>query len=125
MTVREYINAGHPWDQLRWDVVHYHAITIVNATTATRTIPPPSGSAEWIRRETLRQEWRDNCRRLTQAHEAALAAYNARQSSPSPPVVRPPTDAAPTTLAGLLDLIGADPAERAYFQERQFELNER
>lgn len=39
------------------------------------------------------------------------------------PSTRPATDAAPTTLEGLLDLIGAVEAERAYFIERQLELN--
>ncbi len=121
MTVRDYLRAGHPWDQLRWDVVHYHAIDIVDVRNAT-PLPVVPGSDEDNRRAAAMQEWRTECARRTAAYEAALAAFNRERPRPLP-VDRPPTDAAPTTLDGLLDLIGADTAERAFFSERQMELN--
>ena len=119
MTVREYLQAGHPWDQLRWDVVHYGAITIVNATTAS-PIPVTPGSDEFNRRAAVLLEWRELCATLQRDHEAALAQH---ASSFPPPPTRPPTDVAPNTLDGLLNLIGAPNDERAFFTERQLELN--
>lgn len=41
----------------------------------------------------------------------------------APAVERPATDAAPATLEGLMELIGAAADERSYFQERAMELN--
>ena len=56
------------------------------------------------------------------AVEAARRAYDADRG-PAPIVSRPPTDSAPATLEGLLSLVAAVESERAYFTERQMELN--
>lgn len=60
---------------------------------------------------------------LTVADAPTIAAPTMRPATDAAPTTRPATDAAPTTLDGLLELIGAIEAERAYFTERQLELN--
>jgi len=124
ITIREYLARGGSWDRLRYDVGHYGAIDVVNM----RQVPVPvvPGSDEANRREGLTREWRETVARMEAEHatavEAARRAWEAARGA-APTVSRPPTDSAPATLEGLLTLVNAVESERAYFVERQMELN--
>jgi hypothetical protein len=124
ITVREYLNRGGDWSQLRWDVVHYGAIDIVNVQQ--RSVPPIPGSDEANRREQAVREWRTQVAQMNTAYNAAVdtarRAWEAARGSAAA-INRPPTGSAPTTLEGFLALINAPENERAYFVERQMELN--
>lgn len=102
---------------------HGHGIRIVRRSECPVDLP----AEEQERRNEVLLAWQADTARLNREYdavvEAARAAFNAAQNGPSAPVSRPPTDAAPTTLDGLMSLVGAENAERAYFTERQMELN--
>jgi putative amidoligase enzyme len=121
-TVSAYRRAGGGLSHLRGDIL-YGNLVVVNAAGA-RTVSPTPGSDEDERRAAARDAWRRECDALTAAYERQLAAYEARVTAdPAAAATRPPTDTAPTTLEGLLELIGAADPERAFFVERQLELN--
>jgi len=109
---------------LRYDVGHYGAIDVVN--TRQVSVPVVPGSDEAIRREGLTREYRTTVARMEAEHavtvEVARRAWEAARGAAAP-VSRPPTDSAPATLEGLLTLVNAVESERAYFVERQMELN--
>lgn len=60
---------------------------------------------------------------VVRASEAPPLEAPPPSTTTASPVSRPPTDAAPATLDGLLTLVEATDAEARYFVERQMELN--
>jgi hypothetical protein len=81
---------------------------------------------EQARRETAVAEHTATVAQMRAEHEAAVTAARAAWEASrgvAAPASRPPTDAAPATLEGLLSLVSAVESERAYFTERQMELN--
>ncbi|HXU06226.1 MAG TPA: amidoligase family protein [Polyangia bacterium] len=98
-------------------------LLIVRRSTAPTVATTPE---EGARREAAMAEWRETVRRMEVEHntsvERARREWEAARGS-TPVVSRPPTDSAPATLEGLLSLVSAVESERAYFTERQMELN--
>lgn len=122
MNLWAYHSRGGRRTHLAWDVDHGY-VHVVRRDSA----PEVALSAEEIaQRMRLTREHDETCARLNREHETAVAeARRAWEASRGTVIAvsRPPTDTAPTTLDGLMELIGADPTERAYFAERQLELN--
>lgn len=81
---------------------------------------------EQARRSALVAEHAATVRRMRAEHEASVSAARAAWEAScagAAVVSRPPTDATPATLEGLFGLVAAVESERAYFVERQMELN--
>jgi hypothetical protein len=108
---------------LAWDVDHGY-VRVVRRWAAPPMAP---GSTESGERARIAREHRERVAQLEREHERAVdearRAWEVMNGS-SVPVTRPATDSAPATLEGLLELIAASEPERAYFSERQLELNE-
>ena len=90
------------------------------AVERARRAPPDGQHASAMAEHT------ETVRRMRAEHEASVElarmAWEAARGL-QPVVSRPPTDSAPSTLEGLLTLVNAVESERAYFVERQMELN--
>jgi hypothetical protein len=83
-------------------------------------------AGEQTRRTAEIAEHAATVQRMRSEHEATVAAARAAWEAgrgSAGVVSRPPTDSAPATLEGLLSLVSAVESERAYFTERQMELN--
>jgi hypothetical protein len=119
MTIAEYLSAGGFLNSLRWDVMQGN-VWIIDSRAHIN-------ADEQRRRNLLTHSHREEVTRIEREHAervaTARATWEAANGS-AEPVVRPPTDAAPATLDGFLELIGAADDERAYFTERQMELNQ-
>ncbi|HXJ70662.1 MAG TPA: amidoligase family protein [Verrucomicrobiae bacterium] len=119
MDLWQYHRRGGRRTHLAWDVDH-GLVRVARRSSA----PPFEVTAE--ERERLTLAWRATVARMEADHTAAVErarrAWEAGRGSTTP-TTRPPTDVTPATLEGLLSLVSAVESERAYFTERQMELN--
>ncbi|HXU06319.1 MAG TPA: hypothetical protein VN903_35430, partial [Polyangia bacterium] len=122
MDLWQYHRRGGRRTHLAWDVDH----GLVRVARRSSAPPIEVTAEERERRERLTRAWRATVALMDADHQAAVErarrAWEASRGSTTP-TTRPPTDVTPATLEGLLSLVSAVESERAYFTERQMELN--
>jgi len=121
ITMLEFLREGGNLDDLRTDVMR--GWVHISDSRYSEVTPD-----EQARRDAIMATHRIAVERIRREHAESVAAARtawetARGGGSTSAVVRPPTDAAPATLEGLLSLVAAVESERAYFTERQMELN--
>jgi hypothetical protein len=120
ITLRAFLADGGNLDDLRTDVMQ--GWVHVSDSRYSEVAPE-----EQARRDVATTEHRIAVERIRREHAesvaAARTAWEAARGGSTAAIVRPPTDAAPATLEGLLSLVSAVESERSYFTERQMELN--